>query len=76
MQSYPVGDAETDIDTSDYNNNAETFAGYYGGIIQRIKSVQPKAVIFVATLANEGNDSSIPYNEQIRKCQIYLIMFF
>lgn len=67
VQSYPVGDAETDIDTSDYNNNAETFAGYYGGIIQRIKSVQPKAVIFVATLANEGNDSSIPYNEQIRK---------
>lgn len=66
-QSYPIGDAETDIDIDDYNNNAETFAGYYGGIIQRIKSVQPKAIIFVATLANEGNDSSIPYNEQIRK---------
>lgn len=67
VQSYPVGDAETDIDIDDYNNNSETFAGYYGGIIQRIKSVQPRAIIFVATLANEGNNSSIPYNDQIRK---------
>lgn len=35
-----------DIDTEDYNNNAETFYGYYGKIIQRIREVQPKAKIF------------------------------
>lgn len=40
----------SDIDTSNYNNNADTFAGWYAGIIQRILSVQPKAIIFAATV--------------------------
>ena len=38
-----------DIDTEDYNNNADTFCGRYGKIIQKIQEIQPKAKIFVCT---------------------------
>ena len=43
-----LGDV-SDIDLSDYKNNAETFAGYYGQIIQRYKEIQPKAKFFLMT---------------------------
>lgn len=39
----------TDIDLNNYDNNNETFYGYYGKIIQKIKEVQPKAKIFACT---------------------------
>lgn len=45
---YPLGDTTTDI-KADYNQNAKTFVGYYAGIIQRIKSIQPKAKFFCVT---------------------------
>lgn len=48
-KSYSIGSVDTDIDSTDYNKNAETFIGYYAGIIQRLKSVQPKAKIFCVT---------------------------
>lgn len=64
---YPVGNAQTDIDLSNYENNAATFAGYYGGIIQRLKSVQPKAYIFVCTLFNGMRSNAEEYNEIIRE---------
>lgn len=51
-----AGDAKTDINLSDYTKNAKTFAGYYGGIIQRVKSIQPDAKIFVVTMPRDGND--------------------
>ncbi len=38
-----------DIDREDYTKNAKTFAGYYAYIIQRIKSMQPKAKFFLVT---------------------------
>lgn len=63
--SYDVGTVSTDVDTSDYNNNAETYAGYYGKIIQKIKEVQPKAKIFCVTIPNYGADESA-YNTVIR----------
>lgn len=53
--SYPKGDPTTDIDLTNYNNNADTFAGWYAGIIQRLRSVNPKCRIFCLT---------IPYNNQ------------
>ena len=38
-----------DINLTDYNQNADTFYGNYGKIIQLIKEAQPKAKIFVIT---------------------------
>lgn len=60
LKQYPVGTTE-DIDLSDYNNNAETFVGYYGGIIQRLREIQPNAPIFCVTKMSEDE-----YNVQIR----------
>ncbi len=47
---FEAGDAYKDINLSDYTKNADTFIGYYGGIIQRVKSLQPRARFFVVTL--------------------------
>ncbi len=62
--SKTVGTA-ADIDTADYNNNADTFYGRYAKIIQRIKEVQPKAKIFVITDPWE-NVETAGYNAAIR----------
>ena len=42
-----------DIDLDDWHNNAKTFAGYYGQIIQRYKEIQPKARFFLMTMPND-----------------------
>ena len=47
-ESYPVG-TSADVNLVDYHNNANSFFGDYAGIIQRIRSIQPKAPIFVIT---------------------------
>ena len=49
-KKFEAGDAYKDINLSDYTKNADTFIGYYGGIIQRVKSLQPNARFFVVTL--------------------------
>lgn len=51
-----AGDPKTDINLEDYTKNAKTFAGYYGGIIQRVKSIQPDAKIFVVTQPKDGTN--------------------
>lgn len=45
-ESYPAGEL-TDIDFSDYHNNADTFIGNYAGIIQRIMEFNTGAKVFV-----------------------------
>ena len=45
-----LGNVDTDINYADYTQNADTFAGWYAGIIQRLKSVRPNAPIFVITI--------------------------
>ena len=45
----------TDICLEDYNKNADNFAGYYGRIIQRIKSMQPHARFFLVTMPRDGS---------------------
>lgn len=40
----------SDIDLENPQNNKETFTGYYGQIIQKIKTVQPDAKIFLVNL--------------------------
>ena len=44
----------TDICPEDYNRNAENFAGYYGRIIQRLKTMQPHARFFLVTMPRDG----------------------
>ena len=49
--SVTIG-TSADIDLTDYHNNADTFYGNYGKIIQKIKEIQPQAKIFVVTDPN------------------------
>ncbi|OUP26217.1 SGNH/GDSL hydrolase family protein [Bacteroides sp. An19] len=49
------GNLDTDIDLSDYNNNADTFAGNYGGLIQRLRSIQPRCKIFIVSMPRNSN---------------------
>ena len=46
-----------DIDTEHPENCKETFAGYLGRIILRLKSMQPKARFFLVTRPNEETDA-------------------
>ena len=50
----------TDICLEDYSKNADNFAGYYGRIIQRLKSMQPHARFFLVTMPRDGS----PRDEQ------------
>lgn len=58
-------DIMNDIDVFDYNNNANSFAGWYAGVIQRIKSVRKDAYIFCCTLPAAKNNNA--YSQVIRK---------
>ena len=40
----------------DWRENADTFAGHYGALIQRYKEIQPKAKFFLMTMANYPTD--------------------
>lgn len=50
---HEIGSAD-DIDFQDWHNNKQTFAGYYGQIIQRYKEIQPKAHFFLVTIPRSG----------------------
>ena len=52
------GDVSTDIDTSDYTNNADTSVGGYARVIQRIKELVPDAIIFCVTIPNTQNGNA------------------
>lgn len=60
-----VGNVDTDIVKDDYLKNADTFAGCYAGIIQRVQSISPDAKIFVVTMPNQEN-VKVEYNDVIR----------
>lgn len=66
----PAGNINTDIGSynsaTDTDTNANTFAGYYAGIIQRLKSIQPKAKIFLVTLPKGDREYANRYNDVIR----------
>ena len=52
----PLGTTD-DICPDDWTKNStETFAGWYAQIIQRIKSMQPKARFFLMTMLHEGGE--------------------
>lgn len=54
--NYELGSIE-DINLEDYNKNAETFAGFYGRIIQKMKEIQPRAKFFFVSMPKQGWDS-------------------
>ena len=58
-QKQPVGGVG-DIDLADWRNNADTFAGYYAAIVQRLKEKQPKARFFFVTMPRDENGSPSP----------------
>lgn len=62
--SMTVG-TTADIDLSDYNNNADTYCGNYGKIIQKIQEMQPKAKIFCFVDPHPPHDDQ-SYNEAVR----------
>ena len=62
--NYTIG-TSADIDLADYNNNADSFYGSYGKIIQKIKETVPKAKIFILTDYALSMETS-GYNAAIR----------
>ena len=65
----PAGDVKKDVDFKDYTKNAATFIGYYCGIIQRVRSLQPKSRFFIVTMPDDyGNET---FNEELRKLPDY-----
>ncbi len=64
----PVGDVDKDIHLDDFNKNAQTFSGCYGGIIQRVRSISPDSKIFVVTDPGRAeSETRADYNNVIRK---------
>lgn len=53
-----------DICAEDYRKNKDTFLGYYGAIIARLKEIQPRAKFFLITLPNQGPSD---VNSELRK---------
>ena len=66
-QSYNIGSID-DVDLSDYNNNRESFYGYYCKIIQYIREINPSAKIFLITIPAlfHGKCESYGVNTAIR----------
>ena len=64
--AYTAVGTSADIDLSDYTNNADSFYGQYGAIIQRIKQVSEKAKIFVMTMPNITDNAKLAYNTAIK----------
>ena len=66
-QSYNIGSAD-DVDLSDYNNNRESFYGYYCKIIQYIREINPSAKIFLITIPALYHDKGESYgvNKAVR----------
>lgn len=67
-QKVAVGDPEKDICKDDFNKNADTYSGNYGGIIQRVRSISPDSKIFLVTNPGRKEDKATEnYNQAIRK---------
>ena len=54
-----------DIDLQDRSLNKDTFAGYYGGIVQRLLEKAPKARFFFVTAPQNENGSRFPEHTRL-----------
>ena len=52
-----------DINKDDYTKNAQTFAGHYATIIQKIKKLQPRAKIFLVATPSHKDDRDVDRKE-------------
>ena len=59
----PIGTIN-DIDVNDYNNNKDTFAGWYGRVISKYKEINPQAKFFFITMPKEVDSQ---FNAQMKK---------
>ena len=62
-RKMPVGSIE-DINAEDPEKNADTFCGWYAKIIQRLKTMQPKAKFFLMTMPRgrkEGDEQILAH---------------
>lgn len=58
-KNMPLGSHNLDVDYGDYRkNNLETFAGYYGMIIARLKEISPEAKFFLMTMPRQEGEST------------------
>ena len=64
FRNDPIGSL-ADVDSSDYRNNKPTFCGYYARIIQRLKTIQPRAKFFLVTMPREKDAGEYTLREQI-----------
>lgn len=65
-----VGNLDIDVDMDDYNNNADTFAGWMAGIIQRLKTVRPKAKFFVVTDPRANNPEFKDREQRLAQAEV------
>lgn len=63
-----LGSVKKDVDFGDFTKNADTYVGNYCGIIQRVRSLQPKARFFVVTMPEKKYED---YNEFLRTLPEY-----
>lgn len=68
-KKHPVGSIWDDVNMDDYTKNAQTYAGSYAGIIQRIQTIQPDAKIFVVTRPKQESTDE-DYNEVVRQMAV------
>ena len=55
----------SDINTNNYNNNANTFYGYYGKIVSKIKEKAPNGKIILITIPRTDKTTYATLNEAI-----------
>ena len=65
-----------DINLEDYTRNADSFAGYYGSIIQRYKEIQPNARFFLLTKPRSGWDKGDEVNARHRQLMLDMAELF
>ena len=65
-----------DINLEDYTKNADSFAGYYGAIIQRYKEIQPNARFFLLTKPRSGWDKGDEVNARHRQLMLDMAELF
>lgn len=56
VENSKIGTIDDIVDGTGFRNN-KTFAGYYAGIIQQYKSIQPDAKFFLMTMPKDDNES-------------------
>lgn len=64
LKYYEAGNLETDVDFDNYENNADTFAGWIVGLVQRLRSVNPRCYIFFLTSRNYMYSDNSDYTKK------------